>query len=317
VSAGRIIWKCSGRALRTQGDKPRLIRRALTLAVGVAAAFAACGTAQASTIIPTCTLAGGQLVITPPAGLPIAELIRAGDSIAVQGDDDQPDVPLQCAGGNPTVLNTDRISFAGEVSLLSIDFHKGLFAPGKTDEGDGTSEIEFYLPPVDELFIFGTDAPDHWTFGSLPAGLGVNFNADEPAPDIDLYAPASTSPAVGSERGDDLLTALGQPGVTSPYAGGVDLNGHQGNDVLLGGPGPDTLNGNNGRNYMDAGPGNDLLLGDLGGRDRIRCGPGHDSAIVDHRDRVRGCERVSRHRRLPLASRLTAARLSSAVLPAN
>jgi hypothetical protein len=29
-------------------------------------------------------------------------------------------------------------------------------------------------------------------------------------------------------------------------------------------------------------------------RELVRCGPGSDSARVDRRDRVRGCERVSR-----------------------
>ena len=42
------------------------------------------------------------------------------------------------------------------------------------------------------------------------------------------------------------------------------------------------------------GPGDDTLRARDGKADRVRCGPGHDVAVVDKRDRVSGCEVVRR-----------------------
>ncbi len=46
------------------------------------------------------------------------------------------------------------------------------------------------------------------------------------------------------------------------------------------------------------GSGSDRIRARGGGRDKVRCGAGlHDVAIVDRRDRVRGCEIVRVRRR--------------------
>jgi hypothetical protein len=46
---------------------------------------------------------------------------------------------------------------------------------------------------------------------------------------------------------------------------------------------------------VSAGAGDDAVNTRGGGRDRVRCGPGRDTALVDRRDRVaRDCERLLR-----------------------
>jgi Ca2+-binding RTX toxin-like protein len=77
--------------------------------------------------------------------------------------------------------------------------------------------------------------------------------------------------------------------------GGRDvLRGEAGSDRLSGGAGNDTLVGGPGRNAYDAGAGRDVVDARNGTREVVRCGAGRDRARVDRRDRVRGCERVSR-----------------------
>jgi hypothetical protein len=104
---------------------------------------------------------------------------------------------------------------------------------------------------------------------------------------------------VGRGGDDELFAdedALPEPRVRDVLRAGA------GEDYLLGGAGPDTL---------DGGPGQDRLIG-MGGVDRLLardrsadsayCGdlfddvpaPGHDLAVLDHRDEQRGCGRVER-----------------------
>ena len=97
-------------------------------------------------------------------------------------------------------------------------------------------------------------------------------------------------------------------------AGGADrLFGDDGADRLFGGAGNDTLSGGRGKDTLDGGTGNDKLTGGAdanrykggagndsisarnGKRETIDCGAGKkDSASVDRRDWVKGCERVKR-----------------------
>jgi hypothetical protein len=87
---------------------------------------------------------------------------------------------------------------------------------------------------------------------------------------------------------------------------GDRLIGRRGPDVLFGYRGADCLRGNGGRDRLRGGRGHDKLFGGIdqdklfardGSRDLVNCGVGrHDLAVVDRRDRVRGCEAVRRRR---------------------
>ena len=100
-------------------------------------------------------------------------------------------------------------------------------------------------------------------------------------------------------RGDDVL--LANPCVHTFCAAQryIALN-----SFFFGGPGDDRIVGADHRDVISGGSGNDALKG-LRGRDRImaagdgrkdrvRCGPGRDRAVVDRVDVVSGCEQVVR-----------------------
>jgi RTX calcium-binding nonapeptide repeat (4 copies) len=72
---------------------------------------------------------------------------------------------------------------------------------------------------------------------------------------------------------------------------------------MIGGTGSDRIKGRGGDDWLGDKGGYDCLLGNAGNdriyaadgrRDVVRCGRGHDFAIVDGADRIRSCERVIR-----------------------
>jgi uncharacterized repeat protein (TIGR01451 family) len=65
-------------------------------------------------------------------------------------------------------------------------------------------------------------------------------------------------------------------------------------DVLIGGVGDDFLLPGTGRDLVRAGAGNDVINARDGSRDVVECASGVDRVTADRRDRLRGCEQVSR-----------------------
>ena len=107
-----------------------------------------------------------------------------------------------------------------------------------------------------------------------------------------IYVSAAAGPARISNRCQFRGTPRADRILASPYKDFV--YGLGGNDLLRGGAGDDLLDGGAGRNRVYGGAGNDVLLTRNGRADVVECGPGDDRAVVDRRDRVRGCERVQR-----------------------
>ena len=98
----------------------------------------------------------------------------------------------------------------------------------------------------------------------------------------------------GTFAGDRLRGLRGNDRLNGA-AGNDCLDGGRGGDRLNGGPGKDVLTGGPGRNTYAAGAGNDTVRARNGRRETVNCGKGRrDRAVVDRRDRVRGCERVTR-----------------------
>ncbi|MBI5104549.1 MAG: hypothetical protein HZB46_06120 [Solirubrobacterales bacterium] len=121
----------------------------------------------------------------------------------------------------------------------------------------------------------------------------------------------------GSDRilggaGDDCLEGGSGPDVLDGQAGNDRLSGGLGKDNLLGDVGNDRLTGGvdadrlsggagddvllpgRGRDRVAGGAGNDTISARDGARDVVDCGRGRDTARVDRKDRVVGCEKVSR-----------------------
>ena len=104
--------------------------------------------------------------------------------------------------------------------------------------------------------------------------------------------------------GNDRLTGGAGDDRLGGTAGSDKLSGGAGNDLLSGGTGEDTLDGGTGNDRLNGGTrvnrykggsGNDAINARNGRVETVDCGSGRrDSATVDRRDRVRGCERIKR-----------------------
>jgi hypothetical protein len=104
-------------------------------------------------------------------------------------------------------------------------------------------------------------------------------------------------------EGADVLDGDGGDDTISGGDGRDRLFGGAGDDRLLGGAKADELRGDSGddqlfpgtgRDRVWGGAGNDVISARDGSRDVIDCGAGLDRVTADGRDRLRGCERVSR-----------------------
>ncbi len=217
---------------------------------------------------------------------------------------------------------------------LEMHLAGGPFAPGATAEPVGASEIEvqFSSPGGIVPWVVGTAGADDWRWGLEGPDIGLNLNpgvaTDE---DVDVTAREDdngTALVAFGGAGDDTigagqvpsgkhyLVAFGGEGddrlsVPAAHAYGL-VTGGDGNDTLTGGAladrltgegGADRILGNGGGDQLTGGAGRDRIMGGAGAdivrardvsRDRVSCGSGRDRATIDRRDRVSGCERVSR-----------------------
>ncbi len=196
----------------------------------------------------------------------------------------RPRIKAQCSkvGGNGTRFGSDTVETVGEDILIPArDGHGGGGGGGNHGAGGG---------------------------GNHGAGGGGSGGAE---PDDPLRPGGCASELLGSagpdvldgEAGGDLILALGGADRVRGRGGhdcllggsGRDrLFGEAGYDRLTGGGGADLLDGGPGRNAFDAGRGDDRIRARNGLRERVRCGPGDDTALVDRSDRLRGCEHVAR-----------------------
>jgi Ca2+-binding RTX toxin-like protein len=179
------------------------------------------------------------------------------------------------------VTNTDLIDVAvpdvPESDTVAVDLSGGPLAPGATDEGDGSSEIEMEIDGVDGSFdtlqVIGSTGPDALAAGFMSVSLNANeqtFDEDVTVSDIGL------SLELLGDEGNDFLS-LASPGTA--------LNSF-GPTTVLAGPGDDRLSGDLEENDIDGGPGWDLgdyswanglnLNWEVGGGALVWAGSGED-----------------------------------------
>ena len=127
-----------------------------------------------------------------------------------------------------------------------------------------------------------------------------------PSPTPPSSGPSDDDPCsnavVGSKAGETLAGTSGSDRVSGKggndrLSGGADddcLRGGGGADRLSGGDDDDELRGGRGKDRINGGDGDDRIHAARGARDRINCGAGEDTAIVNaEKDRVaRNCETV-------------------------
>jgi Ca2+-binding RTX toxin-like protein len=193
----------------------------------------------------SCSFSGATVTVTATGVVP-AVLVRSGSDIVFDG--------TPCAGA--TVDNTDTIVASVDGPQLDIDLRGGPFAPGLTDEGDGSSEIEFQvIVTAGSVGVEGALNSDHLAAATDTAGGDtlVNLNAEETSgDDADVSVAGAPSFLVLQGRGgDDRMSFTEDPAwsdanlMLEAIAGGGNgtdsigcaLNGSR----LKGGRGADTL----------------------------------------------------------------------------
>ena len=152
--------------------------------------------------------------------------------------------------------------------------------------------------------LTGTPAPDDIRGGSGDDVLLGRGGADElhGGPGDDSVAGMAGHDTLNGDAGTDVVKGAAGHDTISGGAGADTLTGDGGSDRLSGGAGTDTLTGGTGVDRLSGGAGRDLIRARNGGRDRVDCGPGRDTAILDSRDMAVRCEVVRRSRPVTPAS---------------
>ena len=273
------------------------------LAAALAAA-GALGVPATASAAPTCTYdattATVELALDAPAANGAYTLARRLNAIGWLDGRPTPGAAFRACPG-ATVTNTDTIDVTGTVDAddLVIDLANrfplspGGFAPGRTAEADGSSEIEITVDldapsSIDTVEISGTTRSDFISGGVDPAsGLSVLLLNDDTDADLTLARDRSLL-VVDGNGGNDTLELAGAE-IGQNFTGGSIIDGGPGDDVLIGGDGDDTITG---------GTGTDLFIGN-GGIDTIDAadglagehvvgGPGDDIVTLDTGDFLDG-----------------------------
>lgn len=170
-----------------------------------------------------------------------ATISRTGDAVAVDG--------IACE--TATVSTADLIQVVlpqvSQAETVVVDLAGGQLAPGATDEGDGSSEIELEIEGTDDdadtLRLVGSSGAD----AIVVQGLTLNLNADEEVDDDDV-----TVVTVGARF--ELLGGEGDDLLSFPNYGSEAYV----EKILQGGPGDDRLSGDVSFVQIDGGPGRDV-----------------------------------------------------------
>jgi Ca2+-binding RTX toxin-like protein len=259
------------------------IRSTLAAAVGTAAIAMLAAPAAAPAAV-SCNFASGLLDVTLPEPNDNGGVIVAGNGqIAVL----RSGIPIGCAGGAPTIANTNDIQVHNVLGATGTGFtiHGPVrFGPGASsaDENGGDSEIEFHVnlnnQPGSQLRLTPTDAPSEIIrFGS--GGINPNAVPTEAQPDADIFSDNMQNAwliALGG-AGPDRLDAQGGAGTGSAITRPVILSGGEGADSLTGGEGADSIAGGAGSDALSGGGGDDTLI-PLAGDDSMDGGAGSDLA---------------------------------------
>ena len=289
------------------------------------------GAAQARTSCAYVGAPANALTVTV-TGASEAVITRRGQEITVGEYGDPPD-PCAGAVPTVSNTDTIDVLFSGDVGAVAdVWLAGGPLAPGATAEAVGASEIEIEVSGNGGSFsVVGTRGDDQFRWGPGGANPGLNLNpADAGDEDVDITVLGGASAAslyaeggagndtITGDRiprdgwvyayggpGDDVLTAPpGNVGAIFYGDAGNDvitgsafddvLRGDAGHDRIRGGGGADGITGGTGRDRIDGGAGRDFIKVHDTARDTVSCGAGRDRVNTDRRDRVSGCERVSR-----------------------
>jgi len=241
---------------------------ALQFATGLTPAFA-----TSCTFDPTTHVANASMDFQDPIA-EFVHLTRSGDTLMFGP------LGLEQACGTVTTVNTMNIDMAGSHQTLVFDLSNGPFAPGFTDEGNGSSEIEFNVTNATNTFgigVNGSSGDDVITLGNTRSGsptfetfhvINLNAGVDGATLDNDVGIHGLPSDVEiglnGGTGGNDQLRADGtHAGLnSSPVGQPVSFGDGPGTDVMVGGNGDDTWTGTKDKDEADSfsgGPGFDKV----------------------------------------------------------
>jgi Ca2+-binding RTX toxin-like protein len=199
-----------------------------------------------------------------------------------------------------TNVDTIKVDTNGE---FAIDLRNGQFAPGRTPEADGTSEIEVRgaFRRQGGVRVRGSSGADHLSIGITNGNRSINLDSTEAGPDQDVTVIGGFAViSVLGRGGNDTVVATGGPGfdgalqtpiAVSVGAGRDKVVGTGRRDLIGGGAGADVIRPRGGRDRVRSQGGADRLRL----RDRVRdiasCGHGKDQVRADDVDKLSGCER--------------------------
>jgi Ca2+-binding RTX toxin-like protein len=192
--------------------------------------------------------------------------------------------------GEATSTNVDTIRVTGSGNLI-LNMRSRAFAPGRTPEADGVSEIEVDIQLSSGVLSFVLDSTSNQM---AVVGGGIDFFGDGDLDDFTIAGVTIVSILAGDgddliDGGDSVRQIDGGPG-NDVIRGAGFLFGNTGNDILIAG----TIGA-----FFHDGPGDDISIGGDGGdrffadgaangADHIIGGGGLD--MVDYLDRVTGVQ---------------------------
>lgn len=217
--------------------------------------------------------------------------------------------------GNDTIPGTrtgDDVRGRGGIDLMDLgdgdDCAEGAAADDRLDGGDGDDRLDGGA--ADDLLIGGAGA-DRLLGGAGTDQLLAGSGDDELVGGLgdDLMKGMAGNDRLQGGDGADRMTGGDGDDRLDGDSGNDHVKGNAGNDILVGGPGRDRLDGGSGDDVLNGavnagsrgntligGSGNDRIFAVNRVKDVVTCGSGIDSAQVDAKDVVTGCEVVTRRR---------------------
>ena len=221
---------------------------------------------DAGTATATVTLGAGSTIIAMSAGT-----LHVG--------------AVDCTGATLTATDTIVVTGSSGDDEVALSLQDGPFAPGATDEGDGSSEIELTIDlggGNDTFHVVGQSGRNRIVFGTR----GVNLNQNEKADDADVSLANIEHFELTGGADKDILWAAGSYGTDKQFNASITIDGQAGNDIIGGGAAGDIVDGGSG--WDDIRP--------LGGNDKVVGGNGYDLVYFQasngvHADLGRGVAR--------------------------
>jgi Ca2+-binding RTX toxin-like protein len=227
-------------------------------------------------------------------------------------------VRINTSTGAATVIGTGTGSFG---SGLSADSNDTLFLTPEGDTGDlyTVDRDDGAVTSVETLDGTVDDAINSLAFDRKDNLFGTRKLVPETSRDlirIDTTSGHVTSVGESTDRLDalefsepnnrckgakanvlgtskkDRLRGTKRDDLVAGGRGNDRLSGSGGNDCVSGEEGNDKLSGGGGKDKVKGGGGKDKVKAADGKRDKVNCGGGEDSAVVDPEDRVHNCEEV-------------------------